>query len=67
MKRNTQKNLLLKKKNKLIAVIWEDIEEYKNPGFAVDLDDYLKGVEKVHTVEELCRIVEDVVNNENRL
>ncbi len=39
--------------NKPIGVIWSDIESYReNPGFAVDLDYYLKGAEKIYTIEE---------------
>ncbi len=51
-----------------IAVVWEDIEEYKKfPGFAVDLDDYLKGAEKVYNIDELCSFVERIANNEDIL
>lgn len=51
-----------------IAVIWEDIDEYKkDPGFAVDLDDYLKGAEKVYNIEDLCEFVKAVANDEDCL
>ena len=51
-----------------IAVVWEDIEEYRKfPGFAVDLDDYLKGAEKIYNIDELCLFIERVANNEDLL
>lgn len=51
-----------------IAVVWEDIEEYKRfPGFAIDLSDYLKGAEKVYKIEELCKFIISVANNEDNL
>ena len=55
-------------RDKPIAVIWEDIEEYKkNPGFAVDISDYLKGAAKVYTIEELCTFIESIANDEDCL
>ena len=51
--------------DKPIAVVWEDIEDYKRfPGFAVDLSDYLKGAEKIYKIDELCGFVESVANDE---
>ena len=54
--------------DKPIAVVWEDIEEYKkNPGFVIDLDEYLRGAEKIYTIDQLCRFVEDVASgNDHR-
>ena len=47
--------------DKPIGVIWEDIDEYREyPGFALDLDFYLKGAEKIYTIDELCAFVKDV-------
>lgn len=47
--------------NKPIAVIWEDIEEYKkSPGIAVDLDKFLKGAEKIYCEEEFCEFIRNV-------
>ncbi len=55
-------------RDKPIAVIWEDIEEYqKFPGFALDLTYYLKGAEKIYRIEELCSFVESVANDEDPL
>ena len=54
--------------DKPIGVVWEDVEEYrKNPGFAVDLDKYLMGAEKIYTLKELERFVLDVSRDHDRL
>ena len=50
-------------RDKPIAVVWEDIEEYqKFPGFALDLKDYLKGAEKIYTIDELCSFVQEIAD-----
>lgn len=56
-----------------IGLIWEDYEEYaQNPGFAVDMDDVMKGGEKIYTLDELkgfvCSVAagEDHLRNERR-
>ena len=55
-------------RDKPIAVVWEDIEEYKKfPGFAVDLEDYLKGAEKVYNIDDLCAFIISVADNKDRL
>ena len=44
-----------------IGLIWEDIEEYKNGIGLVDEYEYLcKGGEKIYTIDDLCRFIEDV-------
>lgn len=49
--------------DKPIGVIWEDIDSYRDyPGFAVDLDHYMKGAEKIYHVSELCDFVNRVAN-----
>ncbi len=54
--------------DKPIAVIWEDIEEYKRfPGFAMDLSYYMKGAEKIYSIEQLCEFVKDVACENDRL
>ena len=54
--------------DKPIAVIWEDIEEYREfPGFALDLDYYLKGAEKIYTLDELSAFLSDVAAGNDRL
>ena len=47
--------------DKPIALIWEDYEEYKSStGFADGCEDFLKGGQKVYTLEELEEFVKDV-------
>lgn len=54
--------------DKPIGVIWEDIEDYKEfPGFAVDLEYYLKGAEKIYNIDELCSFVRSVAQGEDPL
>ena len=51
-----------------IGVIWEDLEEYtKFPGFALDIDYYLKGAEKIFTINDLCSFIVSVANDEDFL
>lgn len=39
--------------DKPIAVVWEDIEEYrKNPGFAIDIDYYMKAAFKIYDLDD---------------
>ena len=53
--------------DKPIAVTWEDIDDYRQfPGFAIDLEQYMKGAEKIYNIEELCRFIEDVSNGIDR-
>lgn len=59
--------------DKPIGVIWEDIDDYKeNPGFAVDLDYYLKGAEKIYKVDDFIAFLnhlvleKDVLKSERR-
>lgn len=55
-------------RDKPIAAVWEDIEDYrKNPGFALDVDKYFKGAEKIYTIEDLCAFVQRVAGNEDIL
>ncbi len=45
--------------DKPIAVIWEDIEEYKKkPGLVEGYEELLKGAEKVYTLEEFIAFIE---------
>lgn len=47
--------------DKPIAVTWDDLEEYRrDPGFAVDLDVYLKGAVKVFNAADLIAFIQDV-------
>ena len=39
--------------DKPVAVIWEDIEDYRrNPGFAMDPEEAMKGAHKIYTLED---------------
>ena len=47
--------------DKPIGLIWEDIEDYrKNPGFAVDVDEYGKGGVKIYDPEDFHRFLQEV-------
>ena len=47
--------------DKPIAVIWEDIEDYReNPGFGVDVDEMMKCASKIYTLEEFEEFLVDV-------
>lgn len=49
--------------NKPIALVWEDYNEYKaNPGFAVNVEEFLSGGEKVYSLSDLTSFVENVAN-----
>lgn len=51
-----------------IAVVWEDIEQYRiNPGFSLDIDYYFKGAEKVYNLPDLERFIDQVSNGEDYL
>jgi CDP-glycerol glycerophosphotransferase (TagB/SpsB family) len=55
-------------RDKPVAAIWEDIEDYRrNPGFAVDVDFYMKGAEKIYTVEDFIAFIQRVGNGEDIL
>ena len=46
-----------------IGAIWEDIEFYKkNRGFCMDIDYYLKGAEKIYTVNDFLDFIDRVSN-----
>lgn len=50
--------------DKPIAVIWEDIEEYKKvPGFAVDLEFMMRGAEKIYSLNELKAFISRVAHD----
>ena len=54
--------------DKPIAAVWEDIEEYRKfPGFAVDVDDYMKGAEKVYDIEDFKMFLSHIANGEDVL
>ena len=50
--------------DKPVAAIWEDIEEYRiNPGFAVDVDYYMKGAEKIYNLDDFETFVTHVAED----
>ena len=45
-----------------IGLVWEDYDEYqKEPGFALDMNYYMKGGVKIYSVEDFERFIEDIV------
>ena len=54
--------------DKHVAVVWEDIDEYRaNPGFSVDVDYYLKGAEKIYNMEDFEAFIRHVATGEDPL
>ncbi len=54
--------------DKPVGLIWEDIEEYRqSPGFAVDMDYYMKGAEKLYTLSDLEKFIQTVVAGKDPL
>lgn len=48
--------------------MWEDIEEYRdNPGFSINIDYYWAGAQKIYTVQDLMKFIENVSNGEDIL
>lgn len=49
--------------DKPVGVVWEDFDEYKqNPGFAVNMDYYMQGAEKIYSLDEFKRFINNVAN-----
>lgn len=47
--------------DKPVAVVWEDIDDYrKNPGFAIDVDYYLKAAHKIYNIDNFSEFIQDV-------
>ena len=54
--------------DKPVAAIWEDIEEYRiNPGFAVDVDYYVKGAEKIYNLDDFEAFIHRIAKEEDIL
>lgn len=52
--------------NKPVAVVWEDIEDYrKNPGFAMDVDFYMQGAEKIYDLSDFAHFIRCVACGED--
>lgn len=53
-------------RDKPIGAVFEDIEEYRiKPGFALDVDYYLKGAEALYTVDDLAAFIRRVSQGED--
>lgn len=53
--------------DKPVAVAWEDIDEYKkNPGFAIDVDYYMKAAEKLYILDDFVQFVIDVAKGNDK-
>lgn len=54
--------------DKPIGLVWEDFQEYsENPGFALDMDYYMQGGEKIYTSEDFIHFIDAVANCEDKL
>lgn len=52
--------------DKPVAVIWEDIEDYrKNPGFSMDPDEYMRGSHKIYNLEDYIRFLRALAAEED--
>lgn len=52
--------------DKPVAVVWEDIEEYRqNPGFSMDPDVYMRGSHKIYTLEDFEKFLGSVSEGED--
>ena len=54
--------------DKPVGAVWKDIDEYrKNPGFCIDIDYFMKGAEKIYTLEDLSKFIINVSNDIDNL
>lgn len=54
--------------HKPIALVWDDIDAYRtNPGFAIDVEKYLAGGEKIYNGRDLCGFIERLAAGEDLL
>ena len=54
--------------DKPIGLIWEDYADYENnPGFALDMEYYMKGGVKIYNAEEFCSFIKDVADGRDAL
>lgn len=50
--------------DKPIGLVWEDLEEYrKNPGFAMDVEEYGKGGVKIYTLDDFKTFLQQVADD----
>lgn len=54
--------------NKPIGLVWEDYSEYeRNPGFALDMEYYMKGGVKIYNTADFCTFVRDIASDHDAL
>lgn len=54
--------------DKPIGLTWEDYDDYKKrPGFAIDMDDYMAGGEKIYSQKDLLDFLTHVTNGQDDL
>ena len=54
--------------DKPIGLVWEDINLYReNPGFAIDLDYYMKAGTKIYNENDLVRFIQDIATGNDTL
>ena len=54
--------------DKPIGAVWEDIDEYRqNPGFAIDIDYYMQGAEKIYELEQFEMFIKNVADGNDPL
>lgn len=54
--------------NKPIALIWEDIEQYKqDPGFSIDMEYYGKAAEKIYNIEDFKNFIVQLADGHDDL
>ncbi len=52
--------------DKPVGVVWEDIAEYsKDPGFAIDIHEYMKGAVQIVSIDDFVRFVDDVAEGKD--
>lgn len=52
--------------DKPVAVIWEDIDDYRiNPGFAMDPDYYMAGAQKIYNLRDFTEFLQTLSNGED--
>lgn len=49
--------------DKPVAAVWEDFDDYKkDPGFAIDIRQYMKGAAEIYNIDGFLKFVDDVAN-----
>ena len=54
--------------NKPVAAVWEDIEDFRRElGFAVDIDEVMKGAFKIYTLDDFKKFVQEIATGKDSL